>query len=270
VREVSKNSKLIFRGIWVPDVIDDDRATYTWTFNSFSRSVQGVMWVLDFYAVEETGDPATAELAWRDQHILIYVARFFAQSSVWAFPVQFFSSGIASEVEKEVVVPPFVHYVYETWGDGCVEISSTQAPEARAAILAEIERRWEISFAEEAPLLLELLKGEGSRLYRGLQRDLRVTVRFVSSIEPAEPLLRLLEAAHQPPEKTLLAFPPVPGVPEGPAQHIFGAGTDADQRWTFGAEYAIAGVVPGRIHKPLSTEVEQTSPPAIEAEYLWA
>ena len=33
-------------------------------------------------------------------HILIYVARFNAASSSWAFPVQFFNSGMAADVEK--------------------------------------------------------------------------------------------------------------------------------------------------------------------------
>lgn len=35
-------------------------------------------------------------------HILLYVARFHAASSIWAFPVQFFNSGEAADVEKAV------------------------------------------------------------------------------------------------------------------------------------------------------------------------
>merc|ERR1711974_19581 len=33
--------KLVFRGIWVPDVIDEEAARYQWSFNSFSRHVEG-------------------------------------------------------------------------------------------------------------------------------------------------------------------------------------------------------------------------------------
>ena len=36
------DSRLIFRGIWVGSRIDEFRAKYTWSFNSFSRSVDGV------------------------------------------------------------------------------------------------------------------------------------------------------------------------------------------------------------------------------------
>lgn len=39
-----KDSALIFRGIWVRSRIDEFEAKYTWSFNSFSRSVDGVTW----------------------------------------------------------------------------------------------------------------------------------------------------------------------------------------------------------------------------------
>ena len=48
-QEVKQNCELIFRGIWVPQRIDEHKATYTWTFNSFSRSVEGVSWQPKFW-----------------------------------------------------------------------------------------------------------------------------------------------------------------------------------------------------------------------------
>ncbi|CAK9038476.1 unnamed protein product [Durusdinium trenchii] len=114
--EVDEHSPLIFRGIWVPKRIDEHKACYTWSFNSFSRSVEGVLWVLDFYAVEATGNTSVSQLAWGDSHVLLYVARFAAASSRWAFPVQFFNSGMAADIEKELVVLPFVEYEFEPPG----------------------------------------------------------------------------------------------------------------------------------------------------------
>lgn len=241
VREVPRDSALLFRGIWVPSAIDEGAAARSWAFNSFSRSMEGVLWVLDFYAVEETLDPTTAALAWRDAHVLLYVARFHAESALWAYPVQFFNSGMVADVEKEVLVPPFVQYEFETWDGDCTEVSTLQLPEVCAAGLAEVESRWGVCFADEAPLLLELLRGQGSSLYPGLRRALQVTVRFVRSIEPAEPMRALMGPTNQTPEEMLLAFPPRDGVePTEPVTTLFGANHyDAMKEWRFGEQEAL-------------------------------
>uniref|UniRef100_A0A7S0A127 Uncharacterized protein n=1 Tax=Pyrodinium bahamense TaxID=73915 RepID=A0A7S0A127_9DINO len=64
-------------------------------------------------------------------------------------------------------------------------------------------------FAKDAPLLLEFLRGHGSGLHKALDRSIRVTARFVSRIEPAEPVARLFGGTkHQSPDELLLAFPP--------------------------------------------------------------
>lgn len=122
-----------------------------------------VLWVLDFYAVE--GAAEVAKIAWEESHILLYVARFHAPSSTWAFPVQFFNSGLAADVEKELVVPPFVDYEFETLNGTTFELRSSMSTAMRAAMLSQLERKWRISLAEEAPLLLELLEGQGRRRF---------------------------------------------------------------------------------------------------------
>ncbi|CAJ1444731.1 unnamed protein product, partial [Effrenium voratum] len=53
------------------------------------------------------------EVAAKDAHILILVARL---SSRWAFPVQFFAGGenaFPASIEQEVLVPPFCKYHLE-------------------------------------------------------------------------------------------------------------------------------------------------------------
>jgi len=209
---VSGGSSLLFRGIWVPEEVDNDRAELSWSFNSFSRSLEGVLSVLDFYSSPSV-DRATAAVAKEHSHVLLYVARF--KTERWAFPVQLYNSGAAADTEKEVLVPPFVRYKYlpgigsagapSSWQ----EISSRDSGVTRAKKLAWVEQAWNIQFEKEAPLLAQFLKGEGSNLYPALERDIRVTVRFVQSIEPAEPILRLLGGLqHLKPEEMLLAFPP--------------------------------------------------------------
>eukprot|EP00439_Symbiodinium_sp_Y106_P041554 s3469_g5.t1 len=224
VKEVADNCPLIFRGIWVPNRIDEHTAAYTWSFNSFSRSMEGVLWVLDFYAVENTGNQSVASLAWQESHVLIYVARFNAASSMWAFPVQFFNSGMAADVEKEVVLPPFVHYDFELLHGSLYEVRSTMSTAMKTAALKGIERMWGISL-EHAPQLLQLLEGKGTSAFPGLNRNLRVTVRFIKQIELCKPLHDIMTKASGPPESLLLAFPPKdPADAQKQIVTVFGAG----------------------------------------------
>lgn len=207
--KVTGGKSLIFRGIWVPEEVDHNRATYSWSFNSFSRSLEGVLSVLDFYSSPSV-DAETAVVAKEHSHVLLYVARW--RTERWAFPVQLYNSGAAADTEKEVLVPPFVEYLYES-GVGLtemMEVSTADASDIRLMKLRAVEERWGMKFDVEAPLLRKLLKGKGSTLYPALDRALRVTVRFVKRIEPAPPVLRLL-AGDGPeqrlkPEDMLLGF----------------------------------------------------------------
>jgi hypothetical protein len=51
----------IFRGIWIGDQVDEERAMFQYSFQSFSRQIEGAAQVLSFYASVE-GSP-TAKLA---------------------------------------------------------------------------------------------------------------------------------------------------------------------------------------------------------------
>ena len=165
-----------------------------------------------------------ARLAWEESHILLYVARFHAPSSAWAFPVQFFNSGLAADVEKELVVPPFVDYDFEKLHGQTFEVRSSMSTAMRASLLSQLERKWQISLAEEAPKLLELLEGQGCKDYSGLNRRLKVSVRFVKEIKPCKPMLDILKAGAGPPEDLLLAFPPKDPETARDAKSLFGAG----------------------------------------------
>ena len=46
---------------------------------------------------------------------------------------------------------------------------------------------------EQAPLLLELLDGAGYKDYSGLNRKVKVSVRFVKAIKPCKPILKLMK-----------------------------------------------------------------------------
>jgi len=248
VKEVADNCPLIFRGIWVPNRIDEHTAAYTWSFNSFSRSMEGVLWVLDFYAVENTGNQSVASLAWQESHVLIYVARFNAASSMWAFPVQFFNSGMAADVEKEVVLPPFVHYDFELLHGSLYEVRSTMSTAMKTAALKGIERMWGISLVEHAPQLLQLLEGKGTSAFPGLNRNLRVTVRFIKQIELCKPLHDIMTKASGPPESLLLAFPPKdPADAQKQIVTVFGAGVpDVNHLINPGDVRPVGTFVPGQ------------------------
>eukprot|EP00439_Symbiodinium_sp_Y106_P007387 s540_g1.t1 len=130
-----KGGALIFRGLWVSEVIDEHWAEHAWSFNSFSRSVEGVLSVLGFYA---SAKGSTAQdLAMKDTHILILAARFRGEAGGgrWAYPVQLFAGGenaFPASIEEEVLVPPFTRYYFEP----DTEVSSAQTPEERSRSLA--------------------------------------------------------------------------------------------------------------------------------------
>merc|ERR1719272_1490821 len=102
----------IFRGIWLPDKIDEERATCQYSFQSFSRQIEGAAQVLSFYASVE-GSP-TAKLAAKNKHVLILVARRrYASEDCFALPVQLVDGPRADKSELEVLLPPFVRYEFE-------------------------------------------------------------------------------------------------------------------------------------------------------------
>eukprot|EP00747_Dinoflagellata_sp_TGD_P041386 gnl/TRDRNA2_/TRDRNA2_141452_c0_seq2.p1 gnl/TRDRNA2_/TRDRNA2_141452_c0~~gnl/TRDRNA2_/TRDRNA2_141452_c0_seq2.p1 ORF type:complete len:399 (+),score=54.47 gnl/TRDRNA2_/TRDRNA2_141452_c0_seq2:74-1198(+) len=202
---------LMFRGIWVPDEIDEAAAKFQWSFNSFSRRVEGVCHVLNFYAGAE--DSPTARVAALSNHVLLLIARRAtaaaggpaAVGGDWAFPVQFFNTPEAGKIEQELLVPPFAAYTFET-----IELHSQewqQRPREARRKLASLEERWALRnglILKEAPLLDSLLQGSAAP-FASWSCQPRITVRFVRRINLAKDVRFIFEHPHE----SLLAFPPL-------------------------------------------------------------
>lgn len=188
------SSRLIFRGIWVPWEIDDSLATWQWSFNSFSRDMCGVWWVLRYYA----GCPGTeaTKMATQHGHCFILVARRKSFGG-WALPVQFFNEA-GGRIEREVLVPPFIEYRFQ---EG-VELCSDQSTSERQRRLVVLERRWGVRLEDEAPSLVMLLDGKGKDEVLGKSCGFKkVTVRFILQTELGAEMRRVLE------DESLLEIP---------------------------------------------------------------
>ena len=155
---VDLTGSLLFRGLWVPEHIDEEAARLQWSFNSFSRYLCGALHVLNFYA---SSHARVSSIARSHRHVLLLVMRRFAQMRMpvfqtqdWAFPVQFFN-GFNGRVEHEFVLPPFVEYTFEE----DLEICSCMPGHEQEHRFAEISKRWQLRrpVMEEVPELRDLL-----------------------------------------------------------------------------------------------------------------
>merc|ERR1712176_560387 len=101
----------MYRGIWLPAGISEDAIRYQYSFQSFSRSVAGVMKVLRFYSGVQNTTTFDAAFSGR---MLMYIGRGWADSP-WVVPVQLFDGPKAGnqESEEELLLPPFVVYQFE-------------------------------------------------------------------------------------------------------------------------------------------------------------
>lgn len=205
-----RGGALMFRGLWVAETVDEHWADHSWAFNSFSRSIDGVLSVLNFYALAEGS--AAKDLAHSNAHILLLVANLQSKDggSRWAYPVQLFAGGESSfpaSVEQEVLVPPFTRYFFET----DLEVCTSQAPEERLRRLQTLAKKWRIDLTKDAAGLQQLLEGNAGhrRGLTALTRPLRVTVRFIRTIEPLFNMRELLNASASldSSNKRLLNFP---------------------------------------------------------------
>jgi len=190
----------IFRGIWVGDEVDEERAMCQYSFQSFSRQMEGVAQVLSFYASVE-GTP-TAKLAATHRHVLILVARQrYASEECFALPVQLVDGPRDEKSEMEVMLPPFVRYEF----DDDLSLTSTDfsadGPNKRAALrLKELKSRWK---GFELPELLmsllkrELPKSESDKDEFPEIKTLRpfVSLRFIGKITLATPMYKLFSGS---------------------------------------------------------------------------
>lgn len=205
----------IYRGLWVPEVIDEERARYQWSVNSFSRSMDGVVYVLGFYA-GASGSEA-AQIAMRHKHVLVLIARRGRSPKgddehgrQWSFPVQFFNvhGTWDGRFEQELLLPPFVEYVFEE----DLELRTEMPADVRGERVAELERRWGVDAGllwAQAPLLgwffgAEIKFGHVALKAMKVGEVPRITVRFVREVRLPEPVRALFDGDQG---STLLRFP---------------------------------------------------------------
>eukprot|EP00747_Dinoflagellata_sp_TGD_P057431 gnl/TRDRNA2_/TRDRNA2_150635_c1_seq1.p1 gnl/TRDRNA2_/TRDRNA2_150635_c1~~gnl/TRDRNA2_/TRDRNA2_150635_c1_seq1.p1 ORF type:complete len:503 (-),score=69.03 gnl/TRDRNA2_/TRDRNA2_150635_c1_seq1:54-1454(-) len=185
----------IFRGIWIRGEVDEERARYQYSFQSFSRAIEGVAQVLAFYA--SVADGAAAHVAAEHKHILILVARAqWERDDCLALPVQLFDGPRESGSECEVLLPPYVRYEFDD------ELAITSAdfdaegplPKAQAK-LERLSEKWR-GFKLPELLMSMLSRNSVSEKFPEIDA-LRpfVTVRFVRSISVPEPLSGLFESS---------------------------------------------------------------------------
>jgi len=185
------DSSVIFRGIWIGAEVDEERAMFQYSFNSFSRQIEGAAQVLSFYASVE-GSPTT-RLAKSHKHVLILVARQrYSSAECFALPVQLLDGPRADKSEMEVLMPPFARYEF----DNELSLTSSEfssdgpSPSAQKKI-DKLRSRWK-GF-ELPPLLLQMLQRNGVAEDFPEIQTLRpfVSVRFVKEVTLAEPMHKL-------------------------------------------------------------------------------
>mmetsp|Transcript_4630 Transcript_4630/g.17413 ORF Transcript_4630/g.17413 Transcript_4630/m.17413 type:complete len:516 (-) Transcript_4630:72-1619(-) len=179
-REALPKLQVLYRGMWIGGEVDEERACYQYSFQSFSREASGMAKVLAFYAGVASSPPTI--LAAEHRHALVLVARtaLLAKGSL-GMPVQLFDGPREHGSELEVLFPAFVRYEFEedlrlSSQDFC---SGSQRGES---ILGQLQERWD--GVQLPDLLLCLLRGglvpAELRTLQALRP--RITVLFVRSI----------------------------------------------------------------------------------------
>jgi hypothetical protein len=183
----------IFRGIWVGAEVDEERAVCAYSFQSFSRKIEGAAQVLSFYASVE-GSPV-ARLAAKHKHVLILVARqLYASSDCYALPVQLVDGPRAEKSELEVLLPPFVRYEFDDEMSLTSADFDSEGPLRQAQTkLRMLREKWD-GFVLP-PLLMSMLRRDAASVNDEFPeiREIRpfVSLRFVTRICLAEPMRRL-------------------------------------------------------------------------------
>mmetsp|Transcript_64740 Transcript_64740/g.128003 ORF Transcript_64740/g.128003 Transcript_64740/m.128003 type:complete len:540 (-) Transcript_64740:83-1702(-) len=211
---------LMFRGLWVPPCVDEDRARHQYSFNSFSRTLGGALFVLNQYA-------RVLPLAQRpDWHVLLLVGRNWTNIP-WMMPVQLFTGSGVGESEKELIAPPFMTLSFEDHLELNTSMPTSEL-DMRAHLVLEwlgLPSGWEACSTKGSSLnTLGTLLGPAFMKLMAQSVDLfvspeddwvpscekgpSVTVRFISSMDPRPAVRRLFDERERP----LFAFPP--GRPE--------------------------------------------------------
>jgi len=206
---------LMFRGLWVPPHVDEDRARHQYSFNSFSRTLGGALFVLNQYARVL---PVAQKPDW---HVLLLVGRNWT-TIPWMMPVQLFTGNGVGESEKELIAPPFMTLSFEDH----LELN-TGMPTSELDMRAQLVLDWlGLPSGREAcsmkgsslnalgtvlgPAFIKLM-GQASDIFMSPEDDWvppsekgpSVTVRFIASMEPRPAVRRLFDEGERP----LFAFP---------------------------------------------------------------
>jgi hypothetical protein len=198
-----KATQFIYRGLWIGEKLDEERARFQYSFQSFSREVAGMNKVLSFYASIDGSRPT--RLAAEHNHILVFVARVrFNDEACLAMPVQLFEGPSEKGSEMEVLFPPYVRYkLEEDLSISSADFDADGPKPNAAAKLRYLSNRWK---GFELPEMLQtmLQRGAVPEEFEEL-RTLRpfVTVRFIRSISLPKPL----QAIFKDPSLHLYDFP---------------------------------------------------------------
>eukprot|EP00413_Alexandrium_margalefii_P019918 CAMPEP_0204536882 /NCGR_PEP_ID=MMETSP0661-20131031/14798_1 /ASSEMBLY_ACC=CAM_ASM_000606 /TAXON_ID=109239 /ORGANISM="Alexandrium margalefi, Strain AMGDE01CS-322" /LENGTH=226 /DNA_ID=CAMNT_0051543421 /DNA_START=41 /DNA_END=721 /DNA_ORIENTATION=+ len=183
-------AQLIFRGLWIGEEVDEERARFQYSFQSFAREVSGMNKVLCFYAGARGSRPANLAVASNHALVLVGRVRWF-EADCLAMPVQLFDGPRRRRSELEVLLPPYVYYEFEDDLSLSSEDFSFSGPLPSAhARLARLRERWGLALPGE---LLQMLRRapyceefEELELLRPF-----ITVRFIRDVVWPEPLSRL-------------------------------------------------------------------------------
>uniref|UniRef100_A0A7S4QMX8 Uncharacterized protein n=1 Tax=Alexandrium monilatum TaxID=311494 RepID=A0A7S4QMX8_9DINO len=188
------DSQLLFRGIWVGPEVDEERARFQYSFQSFSRDLVGMATVLSFYA--GVGGSTAQRIASTHRRVLIFVVRaWWFQEDCLALPVQFFDGPQQFDSEREVLLPPYVQYRLEDDLSLCSDDFPLGVPSKSAVEkLEKLERRWPGFTVPD--LLVRMLQRESPPEFAGLlyqHMQPFISVRFIHKAvlpAPLRPLFR--------------------------------------------------------------------------------
>lgn len=178
---------LMYRGIWLAEGIDDDTIRFSYSFQSFSRCIEGVMRVLRFYSGIANTKPSEAAASGR---LLIYVGRHWPDCP-WVTPVQLFDGPKkqAKDSEEELLLPPFAIYDFESDLSVDPEFEVHEKQER----VAELEARWELELPEKLKHFVFGLIPNMQHTQAHARGGPAASLRFISNMALAAPVARLFE-----------------------------------------------------------------------------
>jgi len=178
---------LMFRGIWLPEDADDGMLRYQYSFQSFSRCIEGVMRVMRFYS--DVNNTKANEAAMKGR-MLLYISHSWASNPL-VTPVQFFDGPKkkASDSEEELLLPPFMVYDFED----DLSIGNDMEVAEKQELVEELESRWQVVLPELLKNFIYGLLPHLNHTRVQCHEGVNLTVRFIRSMALSPPVARLFE-----------------------------------------------------------------------------